>query len=69
VALVEEGRPVLLKTPDAAETRLPQGITFARGDVTPYRITLTRNPGGTTAAIEGAADGTIKVLEDGHASS
>lgn len=69
VALVEEGRQVLLKVSNAPETRLPQVITFASGDVTPYRITLTRNPGGTTAAIEGAADGTMKILDDGNASS
>jgi general secretion pathway protein H len=66
VALEAEGRRVLLREADAPETRLPQVITFASGDVTPYRITLTRRSSGESSSMEGAADGTIEVARAGR---
>lgn len=64
VALEVEGRRVLLRAADAPETRLPQVVAFASGDVTPYRITLTRSSSGASAVLSGAADGTIEVTRD-----
>ena len=66
VALEAEGRRVLLREPDTPETRLPQVITFASGDVTPYRITLTRRSSGGATTMEGAADGSIEVTREGQ---
>ena len=65
VALEAEGRRVLLKTPDTPETRLPQVITFGSGDVTPYRITLSRQGSGASVSLVGSVDGTIEVERDG----
>lgn len=64
IALEAEGRRILLRKPETPETRLPQVITFASGDVTPYRITLTRATSGATSTIEGAVDGSIEVTRD-----
>lgn len=61
VSLEAEGRRVLLRATDVPETRLPQVIAFASGEVTPYRITLTRSASGEVASLEGAADGTIEM--------
>ena len=46
------------------ETRLPQVLTFASGDVTPYRITLTRSSTGATISIDGTFDGTVEISRD-----
>ena len=43
---------------------LPQVILFSSGDVTPYRITLSRASSGASATVEGAFDGTIEVSHD-----
>lgn len=67
VALESEGRRVLLRKPETPESRLPQVITFSSGDVTPYRITLTRASSGATITVVGAFDGTIEVLRDDEA--
>jgi general secretion pathway protein H len=64
LSLEAEGRRVLLRTTDAPETRLPQVITFASGDVTPYEISLARASSGAKATLVGAADGTIEVQRD-----
>ena len=64
LSLEAEGRRVLLRTTDAPETRLPQVITFASGDATPYEITLARASSGARATLVGAADGTIEVRRD-----
>lgn len=64
VSLEAEGRRVLLRKPETPETRLPQVITFASGDVTPYRITFTRSSSGAAVTLAGAADGSIEVLRD-----
>ncbi len=64
ISLEAEGRRVLLRKPETPETRLPQVIAFASGDVTPYRITFTRSSSGATVTLAGAADGSIEVLGD-----
>jgi len=61
VSLEAEGRLVLLRKAETPESRLPHIVTFSSGDVTPYRITLTRSSSGATNAVEGAFDGTIEV--------
>lgn len=62
VELEMEGRRVLLRSPeDPDEPRLPQVLTFASGDVTPYRITLSRSATDVSLALIGAADGTIEL--------
>jgi len=63
-ALEAEGRRVLLRKPERPETRLPQIVTYASGEVTPYRIPLPRSASGATASLTGAADGTIKLSRD-----
>ena len=55
------GGRTLLRKADTPETRLPQVIAFATGDVTPYQITLTRADSGASATLTGAADGSIEV--------
>jgi general secretion pathway protein H len=64
LSLEAEGRLVLLRAPNDLETRLPQVITFASGDVTPYGISFTRASSGAKATLTGAADGTIEVRRD-----
>ncbi len=61
VELQLEGRRVLLREPEQNEARLPQIITFASGDVTPYDITLSRSASGASIVLSGAADGTIEL--------
>lgn len=63
-ALETEGRRVLLRKPERAETRLPQVVAYASGDVSPYRITLTRPASGATLILSGAVDGTIELVRD-----
>ena len=58
-----EGRRVLLRKPEAPESRLPQVLTFASGDVTPYRITLSRPASDASMTLVGAADGTIELAQ------
>ncbi len=60
-ALQIEGRPVLLRLSDTPEARLPQVVTFASGEVTPYRLTLSRRASGAEITLEGAPDGTIEI--------
>ena len=67
VSLESEGRRILLRKADTPEYRLPQVVTFSSGDVTPYRITLTRSTSGVSNAVEGAFDGTIEVSRDDEA--
>jgi general secretion pathway protein H len=67
VALEAEGRRILLLKPETPESRLPQVITFSSGDVTPYRITLTRSSSGLANTVEGFFDGTIEVLRGDEA--
>jgi general secretion pathway protein H len=64
LSLEAEGRPVLLRPANNLETRLPQVITFASGDATPYEIAFTRASSGAKARLTGAADGTIEVRRD-----
>ncbi len=63
-ALETEGRRVLLRRPDRPETRLPQVVAYASGEITPYRITLTRSGSDTSATLSGAYDGTIELSRD-----
>jgi len=58
-----EGRRVLLRKPEGPETRLPQVLTFSSGDVTPYRITLSRTSTDASVTLDGAADGTIELAQ------
>jgi general secretion pathway protein H len=64
LSLQAEGRPVLLRTPSKLDTRLPQVITFASGDATPFEISLTRASSGAKVTVTGAADGTLEVRRD-----
>ena len=64
IALESEGRRVLLREPGTAETRLPQIVAFGSGEVTPYRITLTRSSSGASLGIEGSFDGTVEISRD-----
>lgn len=64
LSLVAEGRLVLLRIPSDLESPLPQVITFASGDATPYEISLTRESTGAKATLTGAVDGTIEVRRD-----
>ncbi|MGB5131542.1 MAG: type II secretion system minor pseudopilin GspH [Steroidobacteraceae bacterium] len=56
-----EGRPVLLRIPHRAEARLPQLLAYGSGDVTPYRLTLSRPDTGRSVTLIGGADGTIEI--------
>jgi len=64
LSLEAEGRPVLLRAAGNLDTPLPQVITFASGDTTPYEISLTRASSGAKATLTGSADGTIEVRRD-----
>ena len=64
LSLRAEGRQILLRVAGTLETHLPQVITFASGDATPYEIALTRSSSGAKMNLIGAADGTIEVERD-----
>lgn len=63
IELEIEGRRVLLKKPESPEARLPQVLTFASGDVTPYRVTLSRSATDVSTTLVGAADGSIELAQ------
>jgi general secretion pathway protein H len=56
-----EGRPVLLRPPNRVEDKLPQLMAYGSGDVTPYRLTLTRSDTGRSVTLIGGTDGTIEI--------
>jgi general secretion pathway protein H len=58
--LVLEGRPVLLRREANAEARLPQLVAWGSGDMTPYRLTLSRRAGARITLV-GALDGAIEI--------
>lgn len=56
-----EGRRVLLRTPARAEEKVPQLLAYGSGDVTPYRLSLSRPDTGRRVTLLGGADGTIEL--------
>jgi general secretion pathway protein H len=62
--LVLEGRPVLLRRESSEEARLPQLVAWGSGDMTPYRLTLSRK-GGARITLVGAIDGSIEIERGG----
>ena len=56
-----EGKLVQLRRPDRIEARLPQLLAYGSGDVTPYRLTLSRPDTGRRVTLIGGADGTIEI--------
>jgi general secretion pathway protein H len=58
--LVIEGRPILLRHEPKPEARLPQLVAWGSGEMTPYRLTLTRKGGGRITLV-GGLDGTIEI--------
>jgi general secretion pathway protein H len=59
-----EGRRVLLKPVETTEEPLPQVLIGASGDVSPYRLTLTRGATGARVTLAGSADGSIEISRD-----
>lgn len=55
-----EGRPVLLRRERNEEARLPQLVAWGSGEMTPYRLTLSRR-GGAHITLVGAFDGSIEI--------
>lgn len=60
-----DGRRVLLRPAQMAETLLPQVVTSGSGDVTPYRMTIARSATGARTMLTGAVDGAIEITRDG----
>ena len=58
--LVLEGRPVLLRHEPNEDARLPQLVAWGSGEMTPYRLTLSRK-GGARITLVGAFDGSIEI--------
>ncbi len=58
--LVIEGRSILLRHEPKPEARLPQLVAWGSGEMTPYRLTLTRK-GGSHITLVGGLDGTIEI--------
>ena len=58
--LVLEGRPVLLRHEPNEDARLPQLVAWGSGEMTPYRLTLSRR-GGAHITLVGAFDGSIEI--------
>lgn len=67
VSLEAEGRRILLRDTDTPETRLPHVVAYGSGEVTPYRITLTRGSSGATTTLTGGPDGRMEVTRDAEA--
>jgi general secretion pathway protein H len=61
--LTLEGRPVLLRAEQEPERRLPQLYAWGSGDMTPYRLAISRQ-GGDAITLIGAADGSIEIARD-----
>jgi general secretion pathway protein H len=59
--LVLEGRPVLLRREPNQDARLPQLVAWGSGEMSPYRLTLSRR-GGARITLVGAFDGSIEIV-------
>jgi general secretion pathway protein H len=58
-----EGRPVLLRQEQRPEWRLPQLFAWGIGDMTHYRLTISRKDAGRVTLV-GGLDGTIELERD-----
>jgi general secretion pathway protein H len=59
--LVLEGRPLLLRREPNQDARLPQLVAWGSGEMSPYRLTLSRR-GGARITLVGAFDGSIEIV-------
>jgi general secretion pathway protein H len=59
--LVLEGRPVLLRREPNQDARLPQLVAWGSGEMSPYRLTLSRR-GGARITLVGAFDGSMEIV-------
>ena len=62
-----EGKVLLLDREKADAPRVPQVLIFSSGDVSPYRLTLSREGTDAKWQLEGRADGTLLVTRPGAA--
>jgi hypothetical protein len=53
-----------LRREASEEARLPQLVAWGSGDMTPYRLTLSRK-GGARITLVGAIDGSIEIERGG----
>ena len=66
VHLEIEGKPIVFTEDRPGVARVPQVMLFSSGDVSPYRLVLSREGTEATLTIEGASDGTLKVTHPGQ---
>lgn len=62
-----EGKVLLLDREQLDAERVPQVLFFSSGDVSPYRLTLSREGTDSKWLLEGRADGTLLVTRPGAA--
>ena len=58
--LTLEGRPILLRREPNQDARQPQLVAWGSGEMTPYRLTLSRR-GGAHITLVGDIDGSIEI--------
>lgn len=63
IALVIEGRPVLLRRPRDTEERLPHIMLYSNGDVTPFELTVRRIGSDERALIASDENGAVVARE------
>jgi general secretion pathway protein H len=66
LALELEGKPSVLKEPEADQPVQPQLIVSAAGDISSYHLVLSREGSDYTYTIEGQPDGSLKVTRPGQ---
>jgi general secretion pathway protein H len=63
IALVIEGRRVLLRPPREKEERLPHVMLFSNGDITPFEITLRREGSSEVSRMASEETGEVVAVE------
>jgi general secretion pathway protein H len=66
-ALEIEGKALVLDAEKTDQPHVPQVLFFSSGDVSPYRLTLSREGTDSKWHLEGRADGTLLVTRPGAA--
>ncbi len=60
-----EGRPIQFSEDKPGQVRVPQVLLYSSGDVSPYRLSFGRDGSAESWAVDGDADGTLKVTLPG----
>ena len=69
IALVVEGRPVVLRPPRDSEEQIPHIMLFSNGDVTPFELTVRRLGSNAAKTIASDENGTVVEREPARRST